>query len=107
VARVGSTLVSLAPEVMVGRAVLQETRLRNSLLAKKNGIYSKGVLVQREIGELAHPVSDYSANSAGPVCTAENGGGRRKGQQLKLQLVSKGDQVGWSHSSQGAFGTGR
>jgi hypothetical protein len=40
--------------------------------------------------ELARPVSEYSANSAGPVCTAS----RQKGQRLKLQLVSK-SKSGW------------
>ena len=30
-------------------------------------------------GELARPVSEYRANSAGPVCTAESGGGPTEG----------------------------
>jgi hypothetical protein len=52
------------------------------------------VVVQREM-ESCRAVSEYSANRAGPVCTAESGGGRRKGRgSLKLRLVSE-TRSGW------------
>ncbi len=70
----------------------------------EDGIHSDGssprfpfVLVQRESGELALPVSEYTAIFGGPVWTTPPNevaaGG--SGTLLKVQLVSKRNQVGW------------
>ena len=48
-----------------------------------------GVLVQREIESLRSPVSEYNAIFRWATFAPFNGGGRRQGQQLRLQLVSK------------------
>jgi hypothetical protein len=53
----------------------------------------ESVLVQREMESRRAPVSEYNSSFAKPVCSGPRSGGWQKRQRLKLQLVSKGDQM--------------
>src|SRR5438105_9409312 len=64
------------------------------------------VLVQREMESWRAPLASIAPIPPGKFATP-SGGGRRKGQRLKLQLVSEG-RSGWLvHSLQSALDTGK
>src|ERR1700722_6844729 len=64
------------------------------------------VLVQRETESWRAPIASMAPIPTGKFATP-SGAGRRKGQRLKLQLVSKG-RSGWLvHSPQSALDTGK
>jgi hypothetical protein len=66
----------------------------------------ESVLVQREMESWRAPLASIAPIPPAKFATP-SGGGRRKGQRLKLQLVSKG-RSGWLvHSPQSAVDTGK